>query len=138
MTEAAQTINRKMDGISRCCKHIQYESGGYFWLFYSEYKKVKDNLQDFIINNCVNPKIKNYADCIKTKKVIQLSNLGEYIKTWNSCSEICNSNTNYNKNTLYAKIGINKTSHLYDNYLWYYEDDYVRSKTSKMFAGLLD
>ena len=108
--EASQELN--IDNISHCCRNKGYNhAGGYMWMYENDYKENKNKVTPY----------KNYTKNYKTRKVIQLTDMGLFIKGWNSQAEV-------KRELNISQSNISQCCQGKRNYVggfkWMYEEDY--------------
>lgn len=105
--------------ISNCCRNKRISHGGCIWM----YKKDYDKLDSYkILEKCTKTReIKNkYAPI----KIIQLTEDMEFVKEWNSISEV--QKYGFNKGCVSnCCVGRAKT---HQNYIWIYKIDYIKKE----------
>lgn len=112
MIEAGKKLNITHSGISECCKGNLKSSGGFMWVYKSSFNK--DNIKPY----------KNNQGASK-KKVIQISNNGEFIREWNSMTDVerkINISVSQISNCCKNKYGYR----LAGGFRWMYYDEYIK------------
>lgn len=102
-------LNMKYDNIMECCRGEIKSSGGYRWIYETEYK----------IGKYEKSKLNG-----KAKPIVQLNLNGEFLKEWISCNEIQNI-LKYPASSIKSTCNGNYKSHKYKGYLWLYKENYT-------------
>lgn len=120
LKEASNGDRSISSGISRCCSGKFKTSNGFYWLYYEDYEKHKNNIIEYI---------KDTRDTYPISDILQLDMNYNIIKKWSTISEILRDNKTYDGSSILKCINGQVMSAY--KYRWLLLEDYNKGNYVK-------